>query len=288
MEIDYEVLNKIFNKDYEIIDKIQGGMTNFSHLIKSKNKYYILYQGSDFANLTIDRQLERHCQSLVYSLNITSKNIYFDINKGIKVNEYILGDSLNNVDNFSYEGVSRLLHTLHDSNLKSGKTFNMLEAMDNYLKILNKQNIKLDDAFYPMLNLIKNNFIYLSSFKKTICHNDFQKSNIVKSVDDKYYMIDFEFMMDNDLVYDLAAFANNDMKEGLKLLDVYFNHQINDDILKRFYFYRMYLSLQWYVLAKIKSESEDNDILGFDFNKVASFFFDNALYCYKYLTTNFK
>ena len=63
---------------------------------------------------------------------------------------------------------------------------------------------------------------FLTSQKITICHNDFQRSNIVKSIDDNYYVIDFEFMMNNDPIFDIAAFGNGVVEEGYELLKAYF------------------------------------------------------------------
>lgn len=286
MEIDYKLLDKIFNKDYRVIKKIEGGMTNFSHLIFSKSKYYILYQGSEFANSTIDRVLEQKIQAVVYSLGLTSKNIYFDTTNGIKINEFIIGESLNNIDNFSYESVAKLLHELHDKKIKCEKTFEPLLAIKNYLDIAKNKDILLDASFYQMLEYFKQNYEYLNSFERVLCHNDFQKSNIVRSAHDEYYMIDFEFAMNNDPIYDIAAFANNNMEEGIKLLKFYFKGKITDDDYKRFYLYRMFLSLQWYVLAMIKSQSEDQKILNCDFNAIGQFFLNNAKECSFQLINN--
>lgn len=286
MEIDYKLLDNIFKKDYQVIKKIEGGMTNFSHLIFSKGKYYILYQGSEFANSTIDRDLEQKIQAVIYSLGLTSKNIYFDTTNGVKINEFITGESLNNIDNFSYESVAKLLHALHDKKIKCEKTFEPLSAMTNYLEIAKSKNILLDSSFYQMFEYFKQNYLYLNSFEKILCHNDFQKSNIVCSAHDKYYMIDFEFAMNNDPIYDIAAFANNKMEEGIKLLKFYFKGKITDDDYKRFYLYRMFLSLQWYVLAMIKSQSEDQKLLNCDFNTIGQFFLNNAKECSFQLINN--
>ena len=60
---------------------------------------------------------------------------------------------------------------------------------------------------------------YLESQKMTLCHNDAQKSNIVKDLNDNYYLIDFEFMGNNDPIYDIATFGNGLVKEGFELLN---------------------------------------------------------------------
>ena len=67
---------------------------NESSIIFDKGKKYVLYISTAQANEMVDRQLEKENQSLVYSLGITSKNIYFDVENGIKINEYSPNPSL--------------------------------------------------------------------------------------------------------------------------------------------------------------------------------------------------
>ena len=55
---------------------------NESSIILDKDKKYVLYISTAQANEMVDRQLEKENQSLVYS---TSKNIYFDVENGIKI-----------------------------------------------------------------------------------------------------------------------------------------------------------------------------------------------------------
>ena len=113
---------------------------------------------------------------------------------------------------------------------------------------------------------------FLESQKKVLCHNDAQKSNIIKSINDEYYLIDFEFMGNNDPIY---AFGNASVKEGFDLLNEYFiNPSI--DLKKRYYLWRMYVSLQWYNIALVKHYRGEGKIHHFNFLDVAKHFLNNA------------
>ena len=111
-------------------------------------------------------------------------------------------------------------------------------------------------------------------------HNDAQRSNIVKDENDNYFLIDFEFVGNNDEIYDIATFGNGKVEEGRKLLDYYFENPSIDEI-KRYYLWRIYVSLQWYNVAIVKHFRGEGKAHGFNFLDVASFFLNNANDAYK-------
>ena len=111
---------------------------------------------------------------------------------------------------------------------------------------------------------------------KTLCHNDAQRSNIVKTPDDEYFFIDFEFVGNNDPIYDIAAFGNGTVSEGRKLLDAYFNGNPSEDKIKRYYLWRIFISLQWYNVAITKHYRGEGKAHNFDFMMVANHFLQNA------------
>ena len=114
-------------------------------------------------------------------------------------------------------------------------------------------------------------------------HNDFQRSNVIKSDTDEYKVIDFEFTGNNDEIYDIACFGNGDVKEGFNLLNSYFKNPNKEQIL-RFYLWRILISLQWRNVALIKHYRGEGKTHGFDFTKVAGHFLDNALDAYNNIT----
>ena len=254
--------------------KLQGGMMNKSYIIELDGKKYVWYTPTEQANEMVDRKLEKSNIDKVYPLGITSKNLAF-YEDGMKINEFIEGSSINLIEDFDTKKVAKMLHKLHDSGVLSDKDYLPFEKVENYIKEVSSLNIKLDEDFFILYKDINNKRAFLESQKLTICHNDFQRSNIIKSLDDKYYMIDFEFMMNNDPIFDIAAFGNNDVKEGYQLLKDYFEN-IDNDIKTRFFYWRMLLSLQWYLVALIKDKRGEGKEHGFDFYQVAQFFLNNA------------
>ncbi len=282
MDIDTEILDDIFEGDYTVIFQLEGGMTNKSYLVEAKDSNYIYYVPTQFATETINRDNEMKAALAAFNAGLTSMSVYFDPKSGVKINSYIFGDSLNHIEEFDIEKVAELLHNLHNLKVKGIGELGLKENMEMYLAYI-KDKDALDSRFNEIYNYFLLNLDYLGQFPKTLCHHDFQRSNVIKTENDHYYVIDFEFASLGDPVYDISAFANDSMEDGLNLLKAYFKDDINEGTYKRFYLYRLYLSLQWYIVATIKADDKENDALGIDFKGVAEYFFDNAVLCFNTL-----
>ena len=269
------LIKKVLGDSAIIISPLVGGMMNESSIISANNKKYVLYISTKQANEMVNRELERDNQSLVFSLSITSKNIYFDIVNGIKINEFIEGSSLDKADNYDIKKVAILMHKLHDSGLLSKEDYNPFNRFKGYEEEANSFNSNREEEYILIRNELMKNKDYLESQKKVLCHNDAQKSNIVKSIEDKYYLIDFEFMGNNDPIYDIATFGNASVKEGFNLLNEYAPNP-SLDLKKRYYLWRMYVSLQWYNVALVKHYRGEGEIHHFNFLDVAKHFLNNA------------
>ena len=131
-----QLLNKVLGENSDIISPLMGGMMNVSYIVKDKNdKKYVLYISTEQANEMVDRPLEKEHQRIINALGITSKNVYFDTKNGIKINEFIEGDSLDHVTTFNYEKVARLFKHLHASNIISREDYApFVRFVDTYEK----------------------------------------------------------------------------------------------------------------------------------------------------------
>lgn len=276
-----DLLNTIFPKEAKIISPLVGGMMNQSYIVSCDDKKYVLYISTKQANEMVDRELERKNQQLIISLGLTSKNIYFDTKNGIKVNEYIEGSSLDKIQEYDYHKIAILLKTMHQSGLLSEQDYGPFKRFIDYENEASSFQ-KLEDEQYVLLRqTLFENKDFLENQKKVLCHNDAQRSNIIKSSDNKYYLIDFEFMGNNDPIYDIATFGNGTVKEGFHLLNEYYDNNPSKEACLRYYLWRIFISLQWHNVAIVKHYHGEGKTHGFDFLKVAEFFLNNALDAYQ-------
>ncbi len=279
-----EFLKSLYpNKKIEVLSKLPGGMMNKSFVVLIDNKKYVLYLPTKQANEMVDRGLEKENQKIVYDLDITSKNLYFDSTTGIKLNEYLEGSSLNNLSNdeIDIKKVAKLLKTLQNSPILSKKDYKPFERLVKFEKEKEEMNITDLKEYNTLRNCVFDHRSFLENEKKVLSHNDFQKSNIVKS-NNEYFVIDFEFMMNNYQTYDIACYGNGDVKDGYDLLCAYFINPSKEQI-KRYYLWRIFVSLQWYNVALIKNKRGEGLVHNIDFYEVAKFFLENAKEAYSKL-----
>ena len=248
---------------------------NEAYIVQNKEGKFVYYISTAQANEMVDRDLEKETQNIAFSLGITSENVYFDKVKGIKINRFLEGDSLNHLDEFDYKKVAKLLATYHNSSKKASVYYDPLVRLENYKNEALTHTEKFDDIFYELYEIVQKNREFLLSQPVGLAHNDAQRSNIVKS-GDKYFLIDFEFAANNDPIYDIGTFGNGDALEGKKLLEEYEKINPVKDGLKRYALWRIDISLQWYLVALIKHYRGEGKIHGIDFLAVGKHFLNVA------------
>lgn len=278
------ITSEIFGSKAKVLVPIIGGMMNYSYIVENENKErFVLYIPSESGKDMVVRSLEKENIDIIAPLKISSENVYFNIHTGIKANRYIAGHSLDQeaLKEEDYPHLATLFKKLHASKKLSRSDYPLFISLAAYENELFSSTNEVDAHYFELKDFLYSYKSYLLDFKKALCHNDAQRSNIIKGIDGKFYFIDFEFMMNNDPIYDVAAFGNNDVKEGVKLLEHVYR-PTRERHYKRYYLWRIYISLQWYLVALIKNK-KDGLTLGIDFTKVATHFLNNALEAYQSL-----
>ena len=268
----FDLLKKVLGKEVVVESELVGGMMNEAYIVKNKEGRFVYYISTKQANEMVDRNLEKETQNIAYSLGITSQNVYFDLEKGIKINRFLEGNSLNKINEFDYKKVAELLVKFHSSSKKASVYYDPLGRLENYKKEALTHTDKFEPEFYELYEIVQKNRDFLLSQPLTLAHNDAQRSNIIKCDDGKYYLIDFEFSANNDPIYDIGTFGNGDALEGKRLLEEYEKLVPVKDGLKRYALWRIDISLQWYLVATIKHYRGEGAIHGFDFLAVGKFF----------------
>ena len=270
-----DILTSALGEGYVLESRIYGGMMNISYIVRDKDgKKYVVYLPNGKANKMVNRLLEEDNSEIMANLGLTSKFVYFDTKRGIKIKEYIDGISLDKVndEDIDYQKVADLLHLIHDSKDLAQEDYHPFDRLANYEnKALSFQ--KESNDYRSLKDFLSSHISYLALRERVFSHNDFQKSNIIKGVDGKYSVIDFEFAGNNDPVYDIACFANGTIEDGEKLLKHYYIAPTKEQY-QRFYLWRIFISLQWCNVAIAKHYQKEGKETAFNFLKVAKFFLD--------------
>jgi thiamine kinase-like enzyme len=113
-------------------------------------------------------------------------------------------------------------------------------------------------------------------------HGDGQRSNFVIG-EDKLYLLDWEFSGQNDPLYDVSVFGQNDFNDAINLLPIYLERTPTEEEYFRIRFYRLQQVLMWYHVALYKDDIGLSAKLSLDFKLIAENYLKEAKYHFEIL-----
>ena len=203
-----EKISSLLSEEEEVLSVEQlGGMTNQNYLVKTTNKQYIVKFFGKGTEKLINRQDEKYNLELLKDLDLDVKNYLFDIEAGIKVNEYI--ESAITLDATSiktkFDKIAPILQTIHASGKELRGEFAPFEEIKKYESLIEE---KIPYANYEAVReevfSLEKRLADLGVDRKS-CHIDLVPENFIESPQGRLYLIDWEYSSMNDPMWDLAA-----------------------------------------------------------------------------------
>ena len=203
-----EKISSLLSQEEEVLSVEQlGGMTNQNYLAKTTNKQYIVKFFGKGTEKLINRQDEKYNLELLKDLDLDVKNYLFDIEAGIKVNEYI--ESAITLDSTSiktkFDKIAPILQTIHASGKELRGEFAPFEEIKKYESLIEE---KIPYANYEVVReevfSLEKRLADLGVDRKS-CHIDLVPENFIESPQGRLYLIDWEYSSMNDPMWDLAA-----------------------------------------------------------------------------------
>ena len=203
-----EKISSLLSQEEEVLSVEQlGGMTNQNYLVKTTNKQYIVKFFGKGTEKLINRQDEKYNLELLKDLDLDVKNYLFDIEAGIKVNEYI--ESAITLDSTSiktkFDKIAPILQTIHASGKELRGEFAPFEEIKKYESLIEE---KIPYANYEAVReevfSLEKRLVDLGVDRKS-CHIDLVPENFIESPQGHLYLIDWEYSSMNDPMWDLAA-----------------------------------------------------------------------------------
>ena len=222
-----EKIFSLLSQEEEVLSVEQlGGMTNQNYLVKTTNKQYIVKFFGKGTEKLINRQDEKYNLELLKDLDLDVKNYLFDIEAGIKVNEYI--ESAITLDSTSiktkFDKIAPILQTIHASGKELRGEFAPFEEIKKYESLIEE---KIPYANYEAVReevfSLEKRLADLGVDRKS-CHIDLVPENFIESPQGRLYLIDWEYSSMNDPMWDLAAL----------FLESEFTHQEEEAFLSRY------------------------------------------------------
>ena len=203
-----EKISSLLGEEEKVLSVEQlGGMTNQNYLAKTTNKQYIVKFFGKGTEKLINRQDEKYNLELLKDLDLDVKNYLFDIEAGIKVNEYIESaitlDS--NTIKTKFDKIAPILQTIHASGKELRGEFAPFEEIKKYESLIEE---KIPYANYEVVReevfSLEKRLADLGVDRKS-CHIDLVPENFIESPQGRLYLIDWEYSSMNDPMWDLAA-----------------------------------------------------------------------------------
>lgn len=203
-----EKISSLLSQEEEVLSVEQlGGMTNQNYLVKTTNKQYIVKFFGKGTEKLINRQDEKYNLELLKDLDLDVKNYLFDIEAGIKVNEYI--ESAITLDSRSiktkFDKIAPILQTIHASGKELRGEFAPFEEIKKYESLIEEKIPYANyDAVREEVFSLEKRLADLGVDRKS-CHIDLVPENFIESPQGRLYLIDWEYSSMNDPMWDLAA-----------------------------------------------------------------------------------
>ena len=203
-----EKISSLLSEEEEVLSVEQlGGMTNQNYLVKTTNKQYIVKFFGKGTEKLINRQDEKYNLELLKDLDLDVKNYLFDIEAGIKVNEYIESaiTLFSRSIKTKFDKIAPILQTIHASGKELRGEFAPFEEIKKYESLIEE---KIPYANYEAVReevfSLEKRLADLGVDRKS-CHIDLVPENFIESPQGRLYLIDWEYSSMNDPMWDLAA-----------------------------------------------------------------------------------
>ncbi len=258
------------NEEVQSIEKIPGGMSNNTYLVKTNKNCYTARIPGINAELFVGRKLE------LAALNKVKDNVsfvqynYFDLQSGFKVSPYIIREE----EKYNIEGIAKVLNELHNLEFFEND-FKPFERFLYYERLVNIFNMPLCKEFEELKGKILTYRNFLEQRPKMPCHNDSQLSNHVFT-NQQDILIDFEFTGNNDPLFDFACLGNDDLNIGIEAYAKVVNRNLTIDEIKVIELWYSLQALSWYLVAMFKFATGMNKTTGLDFSNIATYFLQKA------------
>ena len=201
-------IEKLLSKEEEIVsvEKL-GGMTNNNYLVETTDRKFIVKFFGKGTEKLINRIAEKNNLEKLRDLELDVENYIFDINEGIKVNEYIENATTFDAHYIKTKNkeVAEILKKVHGSGKELEGEFKIFDEIKKY------EDLIQGEIKYAYYDKIRDKVFGLQSHLEEIgidrksCHIDLVPENFIEDENGRVYLIDWEYSSMNDPMWDLAA-----------------------------------------------------------------------------------
>ena len=201
-------IEKLLSKEEEIVNVERlVGMTNNNYLVETTNRKFIVKFFGKGTDKLINRIAEKNNLENLRDLELDVENYIFDIEEGIKVNEYIENAITFDAHYIKTKNkeVAGILQKVHGSGKELEGEFKIFDEIKKY------EDLIQGEIKYAYYDKIREKVFGLKAHLEEIgidrksCHIDLVPENFIEDENGRVYLIDWEYSAMNDPMWDLAA-----------------------------------------------------------------------------------
>jgi thiamine kinase len=234
----------------EVIGVLTPGVSNFSVLVESGQRFVVRIDGLNPAINGLSRQTEWCALETAHSAGLAPGPRYFNPELGSLVCDYLPPDTTQDAD---IPAVGRLLRAIHRLPARHHR-LDLAERILRYEKQVEHRGRTPGEDLRRCRAGVSQLLQAVSrhSGASVLCHNDLLRANRIAS-GGKLWALDWEYCAMGNPWYDIAVVVNGDSLTAAQadaLLNAYLERSPNDqeqDVLQQFGCIYRYLELLWYL-----------------------------------------
>ena len=219
---------QLANADDLKITPLSGGITNHNFRVDTGRKSYVLrIAGADTNLLGINREHEYAANMTAGKLGIAPEVIYVIQPEGYLITRFIAAQPFPQEDITQPDNLRRVMEIVRQihSMPEIPGTFSVFRTIESYTKTVQDFKINFPEKFECLIECMREVESVLMTDPEPLCpcHNDLLNANFL--IDDKIYVLDWEYAGMGDVYFDLANFSDHHElsdKQDLWLLECYF------------------------------------------------------------------
>ena len=214
---------------------LDGGITNRNFRVDVGGEAFVLrIAGADTDLLGINREYEYAANLAAGIAGIAPEVFYFIRPDGYLVTRFIPGRPVPPDEMRQPEAIRRAMQVvrkIHSLPVIPG-TFNVFQIVSDYSEIARRYGVLFPDDFYQLIETMQaaERALLFRSQPAQPCHNDLLNANFL--LDDRLYVLDWEYAGMGDIFFDLANFSDHHhltKEQDRWLLQCYFEQAIPSD-----------------------------------------------------------
>jgi thiamine kinase-like enzyme len=207
---------------------LDGGITNSNFRIDVGGESFVLrIAGAGTELLGIDREIEYAANLAAGKLGIAPEVVYFIRPEGYLVTRFVPGHPIKPEEMRQSQTIRRVMQVLRKIHSMPDipGTFNVFQIITGYSEIARRCHVVFPREFTRLVDCMQaaGQALQNQPLSARPCHNDLLNANFL--LDDRLYVLDWEYAGMGDIFFDLANFSDHHQlteEQDLWLLNCYF------------------------------------------------------------------